>query len=102
MQVHDLGTLPEVAAVGRSKHRTSAGRQHARFTLCQFIDDGLLEIPERFFTFAFEILANGAAQALFDDLVGICKPQAQPAPKLAADRGLAGARQANARNFDQV
>lgn len=81
--------------IRRSQHRAAARGQHARLPPGQLVDHGLLDIAEGVLALPLEELADGAADAIFDHLIGIDEGHLQPPRELPADRGLAGAGKAD-------
>ena len=90
-----MAPVMQVLAVGRTKHRTAAGREHAACERSQLVDHRFLDIAEAALPFAVEIVADRAAQAFLDDVVGVEKGQLQAPGELPPDGGFTGAGEAD-------
>ena len=64
----------------------------------QLVDDGFFDIPKRRFALTGEIVTDGAAEPLLNQLVRVHEGQTQPPGQVPADGGFAGAGEANEGN----
>lgn len=91
MQIHRIGALLQVLAIDRPQHRTAARRQNAGLAQRQLINDRLLEVTKWLLAFPFKERADGQADALLDDVIGVQEGPSQPSGQMAPDRGFSGA-----------
>ena len=95
VQVHHLPAPVQALAVGGPQNGTTPGGQHRRRSASgQFIEGGLFEIAKARFAFAVKKSADRATDPLFNHMVRVQKRHPQPAGKLPAQGGFAGAREA--------
>lgn len=94
-QVDHVEVIAQLGAVGLPQHRAASGRQHALGIGGQVGDHGLFEIPKGYFTFALEVIADRAAYALLDHMIGVDERKVQPHPQAPAHCGFSGAGQAD-------
>ena len=65
----------QVLAIGRAQHRPAARRKHPVRLQGQFAYHRFLDIAEADLPFPFEVVPNGTAEPLLDDMVGVEKGQ---------------------------
>ncbi len=94
-QVDHVEMAAQLLAVGLAQHRAAPGGQHAVRAGRQLGDHLLLEVAEGGFTFALEVIADRAADALLDLVVGVDEGKIEPKPQPPAHRGLSGAGQSD-------
>ena len=94
-QVNHKTALMQVLAIDFAQDGPTTSGKHAERLPRQFVDDGLFDIAERRFTLALEKCPDGAAEPLFDDVVGVSEGKPEPAGQLTSDRGFSRSRKAN-------
>ena len=90
-----MAAVMQALAIGRAQHRTPAGREHSACLLRQFVDDRLLNIAKAGLPFPLEIVADGAAKPLLNDVVGVEERKLQPPGELSPDGGFTGTGEAD-------
>ncbi len=70
-QIDDVACIPQALAVLRPEHGAAAGGENAGKTFRQIMDDRLFDVAESVLALTLEKIANRAAQALLDHVVGI-------------------------------
>ena len=63
--------------------------------LCQIVKYRFFDIAKAFLALALEVFADRAADALFDDRIGVHERQGEAAGELTPDGGFSGAREAD-------
>ena len=81
-------------SVCRSQYRATACGKHPARLAGQFVNDRFLDIAKAGLPFPLEIITNGAAKLLFNDMVGVEKRELQPPGELTPDSGFTGAGEA--------
>ena len=94
-QIDDVACIPQAPAVLRPEHGATAGGENTGKTFRQIMNDRLFDVAESVLALTLEKIANRAAQALLDHVIGIGEWKVQPPGQLAPDSGLAGAGQAD-------
>lgn len=90
-----MTAFAQMLAVHRAQHRTAPRGQHPAGKQGEFMDHRFLDIPKAGFAFPLEVVTDGAAEALFDDMIRVEKRKLQPPGELPPDGGLAGAGEAD-------
>ena len=75
--------------VGGPQHHTTTRGEHTFGFLGEFINHRLLHIPKPRLPFPLEIVTDGAAQLLFNDVVRVEKGKLEPSGELSPDGGFA-------------
>lgn len=88
-----MEVVPQLLAVGFPQHGAAARGQHAVGLGGQVGDGGLLEVAEGDFALPLEVIADRAADALLDHVVGIDEGKVQACAQAPAHCGLSGAGQ---------
>ena len=79
----------QVLPIFRPQHGATARGQHGGRTLREFVDDRGFQIAKAVLPLALEVLTDGTAQTLLDDVVGVKKGKLQPPGELPPDGGFA-------------
>ena len=66
-----MAPVMQPLAVGRTQHRTAAGREHPARQTRQLVNHRFLDIAEADLPFPLKIVPDGAAEPLLDDVVGV-------------------------------
>ena len=94
-QIDHVEMRAQLLAVGLAQNRAAAGGDDSVGRRRELADHRLLDVAKAFFAFAFEEVADRAADALFDHVVAVGERKLQALRQTAADCRLAGAGQSN-------
>jgi hypothetical protein len=95
MQVQHRAALLEAAPAAFARHRAAAGGQHDVAELGELVDQRFLAVAERLLALDLEDGRDRHAEPLLQLDVRVVEGKLQPARDLAAERGLAGAHEAD-------
>jgi len=90
-----MAPVMQALSIGRTQYRTAAGRKHPALQTGQFVNDGFLDIAKAGLSFPLEVVTDGTAKPLLDDVVGVEKGKLQPPGELSPDGGFTGAGEAD-------
>ena len=85
----------QMQSVRRPKYRTAPRRENTARLQGQFIYYRFLDIAETRLAFPLEVVTDGTAEPLLNDVVGVAKRQLQPSGELPPDGGFTGAGEAD-------
>lgn len=85
----------QMQSVRRAQYRPTASREDTARLQGQFIYCRFLDIAETGLAFPLEVVTDGTAKPLLDDVVGVEKGKLQPPGELSPDGGFTGAGEAD-------
>ena len=86
VEIHNPRTPMKIQSIVRPQDGTASCRNHTSLRLPgQFFDRQLLQVTKRNFALALEKLPDGAANSLFEHLIGIDKRERQTPRQLPPD-----------------
>lgn len=88
-EVDDMRTAAQGKAIGFTQHSAAAGGDNTVVAADQFGDHRLLDVAKYRLAFPLEEFADGAADAFFNDGIGVGKRQIQPLRQTATNAGFA-------------
>lgn len=90
-----MAAFAQMLAVYRAQHRTATRGQHPAGKQGEFMDHRFLDIPKAGLPFPLEVVTDGAAEALFNDVIRVEKRKLQPPGKLPPNGGFTRAGEAD-------